>query len=112
MRLPHANARLTSVTRKGYAEDWDDAATSGSSRWTGVADAYISDDQRNIYEDGRASKIISRSIVVPADLSVEVGDVLTLSFRGSTITPAVKGILRQQPSPGIDGTTLLEVELT
>lgn len=112
VRLPHANARLTAVTRKGYSEDWDDAGTSGSSRWTGISDAYISDDQRNTYDSGRASKVISRSVIVPSGISVEVGDTLTISYKGATISPAVKGILQQEPPPGIEGTTVLEVELT
>lgn len=113
MRLPHGNARITAVTGKGYSEDWDSAGTTAASaRWTGVADAFVVDERRNVYDGERASTVVTRSVVVPAELDVRIGDSLTMTYQGAPLTLRVKGLVEQEPPPGVPGTTVVEAELT
>lgn len=112
MNLPHANARVTSITAHGYADDWSSASAAGSVTWTGTADAVVRDERRNVTGDGTSSTVISRTVVVPASLEVAIGDTLAVTWRGAATTMVVQGVVRREPPPGLDGTTLVEVEVT
>lgn len=113
MRLPFRNATVIAIAGHGYSDDWDDSATAGATTWTGTADAFLSDDRQNEYTDGRATTIVTRSIVVPKDLPVTVGDTLTVRWRDSTVTATVRAVLRSEPPKGVglSATTRLEIEL-
>lgn len=114
MRLPHRNAIVTAVTGKAFSEGWDQAGTLGAASWTGSADAYVTDKSHNEYSGDGSSLIVTRTVVVSNDLPVAVGDTLTITWRDSTISPVVKGVVRREPPPGagLSATTLLEIELT
>lgn len=112
MNLPHANASVTSVTAHGYTDDWSSASAAGSVTWTGTADAVVRDERRNVYGNGESSTVISRTVVVPADLALTIGDTLTVTWRGAASSMVVKGIVRREPPRGVSGTTLVEVEIT
>ena len=110
--LPHRNATLTAITAHGYEGDWASASTDGSATWTGTAAAVVVDDTRRESTGSSSSVLVTRSVVLPAALSVNVGDKLTLSWHGTTITPTVKSVVRREPPAGVDGTLLVEVEVT
>jgi ribosomal protein S28E/S33 len=110
MRLPQANARLTAVTGRGYSEDWDAAGTAGSTRWSGQADAYVQTQAQEVRDGGRDSTVITRSVVLPSEVPVEVGDTLALTYRETAVSwPVVSVIARTGPA-GVRSTTLVEVE--
>jgi len=112
LRLPHRNAVLTSIKASSLASDWDTASSDGAVIWTGRADAVITDDVRRLTEGDDSSKIIKRTIVLPSQLAVAVGNKLSLDWNGSTITPIVQSVIRREPPAPLDGTLLIEVELT
>lgn len=112
LRLPHRNAVLTSIKASSLASDWDTASSDGAVIWTGTADAVVQDDSRRLSEGEDSSKIITRTIILPSDLTIAVGNTLSLEWNGSTITPTVKSVTRREPPAPLDGTLLIEVELT
>ena len=110
MRLPQANARLTAVTAKGFTEDWDDAGTTGSARWTGTADAYVQTDVASARDGSRESTVEARSVVLPSGIPVQVGDRLGLVYQRTSVTWPVVGVIARTAPPGVAGTTLVTVE--
>lgn len=113
MRLPFRNATVTAINAAGLSDDWDDSATSGSVTWSGTADAYLSDSRQNEYTDGRSTTVVTRTVVVPKDLPVAIGDTLTMTWRSTAVTAKVRAVLRREPprGAGLAGTSLLEIEL-
>lgn len=112
LRLPHRNAILTSVKASSLASDWNTASSDGSIIWSGTADAVIMDDSRRVTDGSDSSKIVTRSIVLPSALPITVGNKLSLDWNASTITPTVKSVVRREPPAPLEGTILVEVELT
>ena len=112
MPLPSHNATLTSIAPDGYTADWTSTATTAAATWTGTADAWVRDDRRNVYTNGAASTVVERTVVLPSNLTVNIGDTLTLVWKGATITPQVKGVVRREPPAGIAGSMVVEIEVT
>jgi hypothetical protein len=112
LRLPHRNAVLTSIKASSLASDWDTASSDGAVIWTGTADAVIVDDTRRVTEGSDSSKIVTRTVILPSELTVTVGNKLSLDWNDTTITPIVKSVVRREPPAPLDGTLLIEVELT
>lgn len=113
MRLPHSNATVTAISAKAFSADWDDGGTVSGAYWTGRADAYLTDERHNDYLNGSSTLVVTRSLIVPSELAVNVEDTLTVLWGGQTITATVRGILRQNPPPGIPAavaTSVLEIE--
>jgi hypothetical protein len=109
VRLPQRNALLTSITGKGLSEDWDDAATTGSVKWEGRADAYVQTDDRQVRDGTRDSEVITRTVVLPSKLPVEVGDTLGLTVDETPVSWPVVALTERLAPAGVPGTTLVEV---
>jgi hypothetical protein len=112
LRLPHRNAVLTSIGRGAQSDEWDRAGGSAVTFWAGRADALVSDETREVAGSGSSSVTTVRSVVISSELAVEVGDTLTLEWRGAQLVAQANGVLRREPPPGVPGTTLVELEVT
>lgn len=110
MRLPQANARLTAVTGKGFSEDWDSAGTSGTTRWSGKADAYVQAESTDVRDGQRDSVVITRSVVLPSGVPVQVGDTLALTWQKTSVTWPVLAVIERVAPAGVPGSTVVQVD--
>jgi hypothetical protein len=108
--LPHSNALLTAIVSAGGSEDYDASAAAGSSKWTGSAEAYFTEQRERSYAAGQADVILRRSLIIPGDLASELdlleGDTLTVRFRGDNLSLRVRMIERREPPPGAHPATI------
>lgn len=116
MGLPHANARLTKITRPASADDWDDPAVEGPALWEGDCDAYVRDRRRLEVSDGRTDLIPVRLVTLPAEIAVSVGDTLHLTWKLLTgdeeLELPVRAVTNHAAPPGIPGVSVAESEPT
>lgn len=110
LRLPHANATITKVTDPGSSDDWDDAATTGPTRWEGKADAFVRDTRRREINDGRTDFVDVRTVSLPEGVSVAAGCTLTLTYRGAQLVVPVLTLVAHTAPPGVPGGSVVEVE--
>jgi hypothetical protein len=89
--LPVANATLTQITGPGYSEDYDEAATSGTVKWSGSVGAYIVEQVKTAVAATGLARVKTTYVVVPADVAsdVDAGDSLTFQRDGATHTRVV-----------------------
>lgn len=78
--FPQSNARLTSIARDGYTEDYDTASGTPDAIWTGNVDAYVQSKLMSAFNDrGELNRAMVVTLIIPGDLPVmvEPGDTLT-----------------------------------
>ncbi len=110
MNLPQANARLTAVVARGHSEDWDEGEEAGAERWAGTADAYVQQAQQQVRDGARDSTVVTRSIVLPPNVPVHVGDTLRLVWRETPVSWPVVAVTERVAPPGVPGTTVVEAQ--
>lgn len=94
--LPQRNAVLTAITGPGFSADGDQAATTGTAKWSGSSDAYVTEEQVTSTQAGRLDLFQKDAIVIPGDLrpTVEVvlGDAVSFVYAGVEQTRTVRGV--------------------
>lgn len=109
-RLPHANATITSIQQPGVSEDWDRTTTT-TAVWTGTADAYIRKTTSRETGDGSSSQIVSRQILLPRRLPLEIGSKISLlTLEGTAEEMTIRSIDRLIPPVGLAGPVRVTAE--
>lgn len=92
--LPQRNATLTAITGPGFSTDAELAATEGEAKWTGSADAYVSEKVVTSTAAGRLDLFTKTYVVIPGTLrpavSLAPGDVLTYTYADQVFTRRVR----------------------
>lgn len=112
MILPLPNATLTLVRAPGGAEDYAQAATAGTDKWTGSEGVYYSlQTERQSSREG-SSLIGARSLIASSDLPVSwaVGDTVTFTPTGSSQLTATVRLVKVSAYPGVPGIVRLVLE--
>lgn len=120
MKLPSiTNATLTAVNTAGFKGDYDQAATTGASKWSGAEAVFWSEDTEIVASGDRQKRVggersdvlIHRSVVIDAALAVtfSIGDIITATTYVGTETGVVQRIL-QTRGDGLPSTVRLYLE--
>jgi hypothetical protein len=111
MGLPVSNATLTRVQGGGGSEDYDTGPTGGADKWAGATGVYVNDRTNRVTSAERSSVIVSRTVVVAAELRVDwqVGDTLSFTWRRIAEQGSVRAI-EISAVPGLPGTVRLTLE--
>lgn len=108
--IPQVNATVTKVTGGAVSEDWDTAAGTGPTVWTGSADAYYQEKRERVTGD-RADLILRRNLIVDTGFRVWTeGEVVTFSTELGEQTGRVKVIEARALSGNPLATTRLTLE--
>lgn len=96
MRLPQANATLTAVSGGGLSED-DGGSYTGSAdsaKWTGSADAYVSEEVLTDVDATGLNEAKRTFIVIPGDLQptfvLRPEDTVTYTYAGASHTREIE----------------------
>lgn len=112
-RLPQANATLTAIRAPGFSAEGETPATEGTARWTGSADAYVSEEQVTSTVAGRLDLFRKDVLVIPGTLrpavSIQLGDAVTFSYAGAQQTRIVRAV-RARLLNGVPQTVRLDLE--
>jgi hypothetical protein len=112
VRLPQTNATLTAVAPVAVSEDYDQPEGDAPAKWTGGEAVYFSQRRERVEQGNTTSVVVTRAVIVPADLGVDwqQGDTVTLTYRDETVTGAVRAIERHQLPVVALGTVRLTLE--
>jgi hypothetical protein len=112
VRLPQTNATLTAVDAVGASEDYDRPASAGSAKWSGAEPVYLSERRDRVEQGETTSIVITRAVIVDADLNVDwqEGDTLTVDYGAETVVGAVRGIERHRIPTVTQNTIRLTLE--
>lgn len=112
-RLPQQNARLTAIRGPGFSADADLPATSGEAKWTGVSDAYVTEEQVTSTVSGRLDLFERTALIIPGDLrppvAIALGDSVTFDYAGFTQTRTVRAV-RARLLAGVLQTVRIDLE--
>lgn len=96
MDPPLINATLTKVEATGPSEDYGVAAGPAVSRWTGSANAYLTEKDMTVVggAGGELNLVIADRLVVPYDVGklVKRNDSVTYAFDGTTFKHRVRDV--------------------
>lgn len=79
-RLPQSNARLLSVTRGEYSEDYDRPETVAAPVWQGNIDAYLQEKLLSTFnQGGELLRVVQVTIIISSDIEtvLQTGDLLS-----------------------------------
>jgi hypothetical protein len=112
VRLPQTNAALTAVAAPAASEDYDAPATTAPAKWTGSEPVYFSERRARVEQGETTSNVVTRAVIVDADLAVDwqEGDTLTITQGASTVMGAVRTIERREVPQVSYGTVRLTLE--
>lgn len=101
MTIPYSNGTLTGITAVGVSDDYDTAATTGTSRWAGSEPVYVAEEILEELTDGRVDQVQRTRLEIPYRTGklVKRGDTLTFTFESATQT-GVAGTLNRAPLVG------------
>jgi hypothetical protein len=113
LSLPQSNATLTSIRAAGLTEDWNQAATTGTVKWSGASPAYVRERVIVSAANGTLDEFRRTSIIVPGNLtpavSITRGDAVTFTYAGTSRTRTVRDYAARL-LPGMLSTVLIELE--
>jgi hypothetical protein len=96
MRLPQVNATRVAIRGPGFSAEGDLPATDGDAKWTGTADAYLSEEQVTSTAAGRLDLFRRDVLIIPGDLrppvDLQLGDTVTFRYADTVQTRAVRGV--------------------